>query len=62
MSKPRFRTRRIVNDKAKIQDKEEWQSQSQDSEQGGLSMTKLRFRIRRSANVKAKIQDKEDCQ
>ena len=62
MSKPRFRTRRIVNDKAKIQDKEEWQCQSQDSEQGGLSMTKLRFRIRRSANVKAKIQDKEDCQ
>ena len=62
MSKPRFKTRRIVNDKAKIQDKEECQSQSQDSRHGGLSMTRLRSRIRRSTNVKAKIQDKEDCQ
>ena len=62
MSKPRFRTRRVVNDKAKIQDKEEYQCQSQDSGQGGLSMIRLRFRIRRSTNVKAKIQDKEDCQ
>ena len=70
MSRPRFRTRRIVNDKAKIQevndkakieDKEEYQYQSQDSRQGGLSMTRLRFRIRRSTNVKAKIQDMEDC-
>ena len=62
MSKPRFKTRRIVNDKAKIQDKEECQSQSQDSGHGGLSITRLRSRIRMGANIKAKIQDKEDCQ
>ena len=59
MTRLRSRIRRGANIKAKIQDKEEYQCQSQDSGQGGLSMIRLRFRIRRSTNVKAKIQDKE---
>ena len=62
MSKPRFRTWRIVNDKNKIQDMEGCQHQGHDSGHGELSMTGLRSRIRRSGNVKAKVQDKEDCQ
>ena len=50
MSKPRFKTKRIVNDKAKIQDKEECQC------------VKAKIQDRGVTNVKAKIQDKEGGQ
>ena len=62
MPKPRFKTRRIVNDKAKIQDNEGCQHQGQDSEQGGVPMSKSRFRAWRIVNDKAKIRDKEGGQ
>ena len=51
MTRLRSRIRRGANIKAKIQDKEEYQCQSQDSKQEGLSMTRLKFRIRKSANI-----------
>ena len=58
MSKPRFKTRRIVNDKAKIQDKEECQHIKAKIQDRGVT----NVRMRRVVNDKAKIQDKEEYQ
>ena len=67
MLKPRFRTRRVVNDKARSRIrrgasvKPRFRQQSVANAKG-KSITKLRSQICRSANVKVKIQDKENYQ
>ena len=66
-SRPIFKTWRGVNVKAKIQDKKEWQFQSQDIKHGWVSMSrqisKTKMGLLKGVNisVKAKIHDKDEC-